>query len=119
MTPLGDALWKQQRSIRLISMSLSSMKGLTKSVSVLRLVQNDGSLPICGQRAFMSLRLPPILVTICGSIAARPRVSMRKVMFGCGPTTSLNSFNVNLGAIGLYPSLVYFSNVKAFHSGDP
>jgi hypothetical protein len=46
MTPRGDALWKQQRSIRLMSMSLSSIKGLTKSVSVLRLVQNDGSLPI-------------------------------------------------------------------------
>src|SRR5579863_3741322 len=65
MTPLGEALWKQQRSMRLMSMSLSSMKGLTKRVSVLRLVQNEGSVPIWGQRVFISLRLPPMLVMIC------------------------------------------------------
>src|SRR5437588_2339461 len=101
ITPLGDALWKQQRSILLISISLSSINGLTKRVSVLRLVQNEGSVPICGQRVFISLRLPPMLVTICGSTAARPRVSMRRVIFGRGPITSINSFKVKLGAIGL------------------
>src|SRR6266705_5690814 len=53
ITPRGDALWKQQRSMRLISMSLSSIIGLMKSVSVLLLVKNDGSLPIWGQRVFI------------------------------------------------------------------
>src|SRR5579884_416900 len=57
MTPRGEALWKQQRSMRLISMSLSSMKGLTKRVSVLRLVQKDGSVQMCGQSVLISLRL--------------------------------------------------------------
>src|SRR5258708_16317835 len=94
ITPRGEALWKQQRSMRLMSMSLSSMNGLTKRVSVLRLVQNEGSVPICGQRVFISLRLPPILETICGRIAARPRVNMRKGLFGAGTLPSLHSRHV-------------------------
>src|SRR6266516_4394593 len=119
ITPRGDALWKQQRSMRLISISLSSIKGLTKSVRVLRLVQKDGSVPICGQSVFMSLRLPPILVTICGRTADLPRVSMRRVIFGRGPMTSMNSLSVKLGAMGLYPSFVCLSSVKALQSGEP
>src|SRR5258706_11919597 len=119
ITPRGEALWKQQRSMRLMSMSLSSMKGLTKSVSVLRLVQKDGSVPICGQSVFINLRLPPMLVTICGSTAARPRVSMRRVILGREPIISLNSLSVKVGALGLYPSLVYLSSVKVLHNGEP
>ena len=101
ITPLGDALWKQQRSILLISISLSSMNGLTKSVSVLRLVQNEGSVPMWGHNVFISLRLPPILETIYGRMAARPRVSIRRVIFGRGPITSMNSLRVKFGATGL------------------
>src|SRR5713101_5410540 len=101
ITPRGDALWKQQRSMRLMSISLSSMNGLTKRVSVLRLVQKDGSVPMWGQRVFISLRLPPMLETICGRTAARPRVSMRRVIFGRGPITSMNSCEVKFGAMAL------------------
>src|SRR5260370_24718108 len=118
ITPRGDALWKQQRSMRLMSISLSSMNGLTKRVSVLRLVQNDGSVPMCGQRVFISFRLPPMLETICGRTAARPRVSMRRVIFRRGPITSMNSCNVKFGAMALYPSLAYLYSGTVFHNGQ-
>src|SRR5437764_5401864 len=100
ITPRGDALWKQQRSILLISISLSSIKGLTKRVSVFRLVQNDGSVPMCGHSVFINLRLPPILATICGRTAARPRVSIRRVMFGRRRIASMQSFGLHVGTMG-------------------
>src|SRR5260221_6225316 len=77
ITPRGEALWKQQRSMRLMSMSLSSMNGLTKRVSVLRLGPNEGAVPISGQKGFISFRLPPILETNYGRDAALAPVYMR------------------------------------------
>src|SRR5260370_17144219 len=62
ITPRGEALWKQQRSMRLMSMSLSSMNGLTKSVSVLRLLPKEGVGPRGGPHGLPPFTPPPLLL---------------------------------------------------------